>query len=233
MPAEFLPHKDREVGSSLYGLTKDFTMLSYVTQPKKAVILVSSMHHNKDTDESTNKPVIIAEYNQTKGGVDEIDKKSSIYSSSRRTRRWPMAIFYKLVDLSGVNSYVLYKKRTNRNTMQRGLFLFSPAWDLVLPLMKQHVYNDRIPRELRLTIERVIGISDIPEPPPSRNLTDPGPSARKTCVICLSRLKRRAKYYCYAYKKPMRLICCVQICSDCKIRQEIVKLYVMSVFSIL
>lgn len=219
IPPEFQPHKDREIGTSLYGFTKDYTMVSYVTKPKKAVILVSSMHHNKETDVATNKPIMIIDYNKTKGGVDEVDKKCSNYSCSRRTRRWPMVLFYRLVDLSGVNTYVLYNKCTNKVNMRRGPFLLSLARELVLPEMKLRVYNERIPRELRLTMERVIGPTDMPEPPPPKNNSNPDPGTRKTCAICPSRLKRRTKYFCYHCKKPMCLTCCDQVCSDCKIRQ--------------
>ncbi|GBP12719.1 Zinc finger BED domain-containing protein 1 [Eumeta japonica] len=125
IPPEFQPHKDREEGTSLYGFTKDFTMVSYVTKAKKAVILVSSMHHTKETDVLTNKPIMITDYNKTKGGVDEVAKKCSNYSCSRRTRRWPMVLFYRLIDLSGLNSYVLYNKCTNKVNMRRGPVLLS------------------------------------------------------------------------------------------------------------
>lgn len=66
------------------------------------------MHHNVAVDETTGKPEIIHFYNLTKGGVDEIDKKCSIYTCSRRTRRWPMTIFYRMLDISTVNSHIMY-----------------------------------------------------------------------------------------------------------------------------
>lgn len=71
------------------------------------------MHHKKEMDSETGKPEMIIDYNKTKGGVDEVDKKCSNYSTSRRTRRWPMAIFYRLIDISGINSYVLYNDCDN------------------------------------------------------------------------------------------------------------------------
>lgn len=94
VPAEFQPARNRQVGSSLYGFTKDYTLLSYVTKKNKAVLLLSSMHHSIETDPFTEKPEIIAFYNNTKGGVDSMDQKCSVYTSSRRTRRWTMAIFF-------------------------------------------------------------------------------------------------------------------------------------------
>ncbi|CAG4979589.1 unnamed protein product [Parnassius apollo] len=70
--------------------------------------------------------------------------------------------------MSGVNTYVLYNKCTNKGDISRCRFLLLLARKLVLPEMKLRVYNDRIPRELRLSIERVIGPADMPEPPPPK-----------------------------------------------------------------
>lgn len=42
---------------------------------------------------ATTKPEIIKYYNQTKGGVDTMDKMSSEYTVKRRTNRWLLAFF--------------------------------------------------------------------------------------------------------------------------------------------
>nr|CAH7763977.1 unnamed protein product [Callosobruchus chinensis] len=91
VPAEFLPNKNKKVGSSMYGFTNSTTMLSYVTHKNKSVILVSSMHHEKGNDDCL--PEIIEYYNSTKGGVDLLDQKCANYCCGRRTRRWPLAVF--------------------------------------------------------------------------------------------------------------------------------------------
>lgn len=55
--------------------------------------MISSMHDTSEIDSESGKPEIIATYNRTKAGVDSLDQKCAAYSTSRRTRRWPMAIF--------------------------------------------------------------------------------------------------------------------------------------------
>ncbi|XP_060801328.1 piggyBac transposable element-derived protein 4-like [Amyelois transitella] len=218
IPPEFQAAKNRKVGEVLYGFTKDITIISYVPKPNRVVLVISSMHHNKETDLDTQKPAIIIDYNHTKGGVDEVDKKCANYSCSRRTRRWPMVIFYRLLDMSGVNAYILYKDCENcENTkpMNRGDFLRSLARELVLPQLKLRVYNDRIPRELRFTIQRIIGKANMP-PAPSTASTSGALEVRKTCAICPSKMRRRTKYFCCICSTPMCLSCCNQICNDCK-----------------
>jgi hypothetical protein len=82
-------------------------MSSYVPKPNKAVITVSIMLHSPTVDETTKDPEIILYYNNTKIGVDLRDQRCSNYSTGRRTRKWPLAVFYRLLDISASNSYVV------------------------------------------------------------------------------------------------------------------------------
>lgn len=88
---EFLPHKSRPIGSSLYGFTNEFTLVSYYQKKSKAVLLLSSMHHHKFTDTNNSKPEIISFYNCTKSGVDTLDMKCSVYSANRKKKNEMMA----------------------------------------------------------------------------------------------------------------------------------------------
>ena len=57
--------------------------------------------------DETKKPEIIMDYNMTKGGVHTVDQMCSNYSVARITKRWPMAIFYSLMNIAGINAQVL------------------------------------------------------------------------------------------------------------------------------
>jgi len=85
--------------------------VSFVPKRKKAVILVSSMHDSGVMDEATKKPEIILDYNMTKGGMDTCDKMCALYSVLHVTRRWRLAVFYILMNIAGVNSWVIYTVR--------------------------------------------------------------------------------------------------------------------------
>ena len=108
IPPEFLPGKQREVNSTLYGFTADMTIMSHVPKKSKSAILVCSMHHTAATDIDSGKPEIIAYYNANKAGVDALDQKCANHSTSRRTRRWPMAIFFRMLDISALNAQVIF-----------------------------------------------------------------------------------------------------------------------------
>ncbi|XP_025835824.1 piggyBac transposable element-derived protein 4 isoform X1 [Agrilus planipennis] len=210
IPPEFLPAKTRPEKSTLYGFTKDTTLLSHVPKKGKAVILASSMHHNEGTNTDSGKPKIIQFYNSTKGGVDEIDKKCSVYTCSRRSRRWPRTIFYLVLDISSVNSHLLHDIHVGKQT-DRGDFIKKLARQLVLEHIKRRFSNLRLPRELRMSLARVLG-SDKPE------TCEDGAEevkTRKTCLSCQPKLKRKSTYKCYSCKKHVCLQCAKQVCPDC------------------
>ena len=107
IPPEFHASHRKAVGSSLYGYTKRVTLLSHVPKKNKAVFLLSTMHHTPYTDVRSGKPEIISFYNATKSGVDTLDQKCSNYSANRRTRRWPLAVFYHIMAEASSNAFTL------------------------------------------------------------------------------------------------------------------------------
>ena len=112
IPKEFLDIKKRPISDSMFGFRDELTLVSYTPKSKnkkKNVVLISSMHHDKKIDETTGeerKPDIITFYNSTKGGVDVVDMMMDEYSVFRNSRRWPLTVFFALLNISSVNSYV-------------------------------------------------------------------------------------------------------------------------------
>lgn len=54
------------------------------------------------------KPDIILDYNKNKGGVDNLDKVTGTYTCKRKTKRWPMVVFYNILDVSAYNAFVVW-----------------------------------------------------------------------------------------------------------------------------
>lgn len=108
IPKEMQPSKEREIFSTLFGFHDNVTICSYVPKRNKAVLLLSSMHHDIaiDTTMAAKKPDMILDYNRTKGGVDQMDQMLGTYSTKRKTNRWPLAFFYNIIDVVGLASYI-------------------------------------------------------------------------------------------------------------------------------
>ncbi|KAL4009748.1 hypothetical protein ACER0C_003600 [Sarotherodon galilaeus] len=101
--------KERAICSSTFAFTVRHTLLSYNPRRGRVILLLSTMHRRPEvSDGEKRKPVIIDDYNQCKGGVDNLDKVVGTYSCRRRTNRWPMALFHNMIDVSLYNAFVLW-----------------------------------------------------------------------------------------------------------------------------
>ena len=127
----FLPskinEKSRELGS-FFIYHDDITLVRFSDKPGKYVLLLSSQHQFGEIEEN-NKPEIVNCYNETKAGVDTLDQIVRFYTTKRKTNRWPLTIFYNILDIAAFNSLILYttkypefaaknKTRTRREFMK-------------------------------------------------------------------------------------------------------------------
>ncbi|KAJ4445013.1 hypothetical protein ANN_06812 [Periplaneta americana] len=84
-------------------------------------------------------------YNTAKGSVDTIDQMARMYTTKRGTRRWPLSVFYTLIDIACINSYTRYimtfpdwyKKKTNR----RRFYLQELGFQLIKPNVEHRAAN--------------------------------------------------------------------------------------------
>lgn len=55
-------------------------------------------------------PNVVKEYNRHMGGVDLLDGLIGRYKIQMRTKKWYLRLFYHLVDMTIINSWLLYRK---------------------------------------------------------------------------------------------------------------------------
>ncbi|KAG8239639.1 hypothetical protein J437_LFUL019304, partial [Ladona fulva] len=65
------------------------------------------------SDTKKKKPDTILFYNRNKVGVDVMDNMCRKYSTRSATRRWPVHVFFNILDLASINSWVLSKEATD------------------------------------------------------------------------------------------------------------------------
>lgn len=109
LPNELVATKKREKFSSIFAFQDQETLVSYCPKKGKVVLLLSTMHFQPEVSEATDKkPLMILDYNATKAGVDTMDQMVRNYTTKRKTRRWPMALFYNMVDVSALNAFIIW-----------------------------------------------------------------------------------------------------------------------------
>ena len=94
--------------SSIFGFKNKVTLVSYVPQQNKAVLAMSTMHHDDNVEGDNQKPEIILHYNDTKSGVDNLDRLATLYTSRRKVNRWPIVLFGNCLDVGAVAALIIW-----------------------------------------------------------------------------------------------------------------------------
>lgn len=162
VPNEFKPSSVREVKSSLFGFADNVTLCSYVPAKKKSVVLLSTMHNDNTVSGPDNKPEIILYYNKTKGGVDTMDKMLSQYSTKRATYRWPLALFFNLLDTAALAAFIIFEENnliTSLKRSERKKFLETLGEELCRPLILSRSKKTHVTKHfhVRSAIECLLG----------------------------------------------------------------------------
>lgn len=176
---------------------------------KKNVVLISSLHHDDNIDKQSGKPEIIIDYNNTKGGVDVVDRLCANYNVARNTRRWPMVIFYSILNLAGINSFVVFCSNNPNSTQKRRGFLRTLALELIKPHLSVRSNLQTIPRTLRNRLQEISGTPD------TAQAVAPPNQQTGRCAICSSRKSRKTRFFCRKCYKYMCLEHIGIICNDC------------------
>lgn len=209
---EFQANRSRPESSSVFGFQNKTTLVSYVPKKGRSVVLISSMHHDAQINQESQKPDIIECYNATKVGVDALDQKCVHFSTSRRTRRWPMVLFFQILNIAGVNSRVLYQNSPYGAEIERFKFLKELGMALCRSYMEIRMNNKYIRRHFREYIANKLGTSLQVESTP---VVEGSRAKRKRCAFCPSRKDRKTSNACRSCKKPICLSCANMICPNC------------------
>ncbi|XP_074034512.1 uncharacterized protein [Leptinotarsa decemlineata] len=214
IPPSFLAKK--KVGSSLFAFDNNKTLVSFTPKQNKNVILISTLHHDDSIDHETNKSTIIETYNATKGGTDTFDQLCHSYTTARKTNRWPMRVFYGMLDGSGINSMILLtfakedwaekKTRTRRN------FLKELGMSLVIPFLRERLRLPTLRRSLRQKIMEILD-EPVPNPPPNN---DENLRRKVRCSFCDRKRDRKTNMHCSVCHKSFCNEHRAMVCRRCE-----------------
>ncbi|CAK9834249.1 hypothetical protein ANTRET_LOCUS10801 [Anthophora retusa] len=109
--------------SNLYK-SENCTLTVYKSKPKVKVLLLSTKHRNIQIEDNCKRvPETVTFYNKTKFGVDVADQIARKYSVKAGCFRWPLQVFYNILDLAAINAWMLYKECTE-SKISRKEFIF-------------------------------------------------------------------------------------------------------------
>jgi hypothetical protein len=95
----------------------------------------------KKRDEDTGKEEINVFYNQEKVGVDSHDQMCSLYTTASKTNRWPMRLFYGIIDSAALKAFLIFNENVpifgEHKKEKRQKFLKELDLALIIPHARQ------------------------------------------------------------------------------------------------
>ncbi|XP_069701433.1 piggyBac transposable element-derived protein 4-like [Periplaneta americana] len=214
LPLNFTSPKGRQQYDSIFGFTENETLVSYVPKKGKTIVLLSSLHvsENQVSDSVERKPEIVLYYNDTKSGVDVVDKLCAKCSVARSTRRWPTVIFYHILNIAVINSRVIFLENKNIHSNKRE-YLKTLALSLLSEQLQRRALIKSLPDEIKALLAK-----HRPKGPPMDDLEDasePSSRKRRRCQPCYKETRKdcRSKYSCEKCKtylclnKHAKIVC--------------------------
>ncbi|XP_066969991.1 piggyBac transposable element-derived protein 4-like [Macrobrachium rosenbergii] len=200
-------------GCTAFLYDRALTMLSYHPDKKKTkfVQLMSTMHY-QPVIEANGKPEVVICYNKTKGGVDAFDQMCARYSCSRKTKRWPLCVFYGMLNAAIINAWIIYnrmQKDRGQPEMERRIFMMKLAEDLIFPWAKDRMSFQGMHRSSQMTIKDVYSIN-LPHQQPAQ-----GNNSMKRCAFCTRKKDRKTRQQCIHCLRPVCVEHAKPICCDC------------------
>lgn len=211
----------------MFAFSDALTLLSYnpPKKKKKLVVLLSTTHDLPDKNNEVKLPEIVEYYNSTKSGVDVFDRMCKNYSTSRKTRRWNLAFFFGLLNIIGVNSFLLWKNNKDEEVVRgskskpstsqesqdpeyykirrkRRDFLMTLGEKLIQAHLLERYQKPTLQNEIKTLIAKILGIDASPYTQAKSVSSETG-----RCIFC-QRMKcpdRKSRTRCTQ--------CCKFICS--------------------
>lgn len=206
LPNEFTTPVARELYSSLVGFNenKDSSLVSYKCKKNKVVVILTTMHLSNFTfgKEPKKIPDVIDFYNKTKGGVDCADQMIETFSTKYSTRRWPVVLFCNMLDMAGLNAYVLFNKlKTDGSQPEKRRIFVKKLGKL---LCKEH-QEQRRASSSRPSLTKARQLDATGEPPKKRG----------RCHVCPRQTDRKATGMCKSCHKNVCPMHSEVFCSSC------------------
>ncbi|XP_018799787.1 PREDICTED: uncharacterized protein LOC108975620 [Bactrocera latifrons] len=160
-----------------------------------------------------------------------MDQMLTGYSCKRSTNRWPLAIFYNMLDIAGLASFIIYDElNPAKQSDKRRSFIIELARQLVIPHMTKRATNPLVWRFAH--IRQAMNLFNIKAPESCPSTSDATQqqsyaqvaSKRSSCYQCAassSKKRRKTRYNCSKCNRPiylnehsMQLYSCKPNCSS-------------------
>ena len=130
-------------------------------------------YHHTATTAGEDKLKIVLHYNKTKSVVDNMDHLATIFSCRRKNNRWPMVLFYNMLDVAGMAAFVIWISLNPdwsfcRRQGRRCKFLKQFGQGLTNDYIQIHLQSQSCMKSNVRNVLKMIGkLDDLPQPAPA------------------------------------------------------------------
>ena len=190
----------KQLFSSWFYFSGSHMLVSYqAKQRKKPIIVLSSLHKSPETfDDEKKLPCVIHDYNQKKSGVDAVDQCIEYYTVRRISRRWPMIVFYNMIDIAAVNAMTIWLYQNPGWNMRKRSIRRSFLTELSMKLTS--LQTERRSKESYLKPKVKIALLSLGYEVGSKSLqpieVNTCLNRKKRCYLCPSQPGRKVRQTC-------------------------------------
>lgn len=124
--------------------------------------------------------------------------------------RWPLRIFFTLMDIAGINSQIILACNQPNSTTSRKQYLKTLSFQLFDDYLKYRSTINTLPRTLRQHIKRFVG------PDVLQNRSENQPEmTRRRCAYCPRQIDRKYSTVCYSCRQNICPRHAASVCSSC------------------
>lgn len=224
MLKQYMPNKPNKRGYKVWCLADSTT--GFITgfialvkwMDRKAVNFISTFDSPRQTTTVSRRlrdgtridvhcPKVVETYNKYMGGVDRFDQMLECYAIGRRSVKWWHRIFYYLLDLAIVNSYVLWKLvQPDQSKCNHLTFRMKVARQLINGFTNRKTLG-RPPNFVKSDVPEEVRLVNVGCHFPKKTLS------RRRCKFCSGKNKRkehRTYFTCGFCQVPL----CVENCFE-------------------
>ncbi|XP_057341068.1 uncharacterized protein LOC130678095 [Microplitis mediator] len=210
IPLEFITKSNKPPNSCMYGFRENMILLSYFSNKNENTILFSTPSNTNDFDEETvDHSSIINSYEKALNAVNKIKQMIHEYSVARRTRRYSLSIWFYMINIACLNSFIVYCSKSN-NHISRREFLKQLGLRLVNDSIKDRASDKYLAKQLRENAAQFS--STQPFHPQIYNEVE---NKAMRCTVCPRKRDIKVRTFCYQCKLPMCKKHMSSVCENC------------------
>jgi hypothetical protein len=208
LPPSLKDMAGRNHGDVQFAHNQSMLLVSFWDKGTSPVLIIDSLHRGHEM--VGEKPSSITFYNETKSGVDTLDKKIRAYSCKRKCRRWPFGFICNFLDISCINAMYLMNKSSDDKKYHYS-FIKNVGYQLVDSHIRRRLVNTKGLKNSVITAMKMIGYKV--EPQPECHATHLEKARR--CQLCPYSKDLKTKSACCKCSRAMCSTHRAFLCTEC------------------